>query len=94
MDIISNTDLYVTGLKNSYRTLYSANALGLDIYVQKREKAKEYFANDIDKLREKMIEFVNNDENSMVFAADLKNMIHLADGNDKDLDLIEKMLKM
>lgn len=59
--------------------------------MEKREKVKQYFVNDADKFREKMIDSLENGQNSMVFTEDLKNMIHLA--NDKDLDLLEKMLK-
>lgn len=54
---------------------------------------KQYFLNDADKFREKMHDFVENDQNSMIFTEDLKNMIHLADPSEKDLQLLEKMLR-
>lgn len=72
--------------------MYSLNSLGVDGYVDKREKVKQYFANDDNNFRGKMTGFVENEETSMIFTEDLKNMIHLADPNERDLELIEKML--
>lgn len=73
--------------------MYSLNSLGVDGYVEKREKVKQYFLNDAEKFREKMIGFVENEQTSMIFTEDLKNMIHLADPSDKDLQLLENMLR-
>lgn len=75
------------------RSLYSLNSLGVDGYVDKREKVKQYFSNDADKFRGKMIDFVENDQTSMIFTEDLKNMIHLADSKDGDIELLERMLR-
>lgn len=61
--------------------------------MDKREKVKQYFLNDADKFREKMNDFVENDQTSMIFTEDLKNMVHLADPTDKDLELLERMLR-
>jgi len=76
------------------RTLYSLNSLGVDGFTEKREKVKEYFSKDADKFRAKMTDFVENQQNSMIFTEDLKNMVHLADSNQADLELLEGMLRM
>lgn len=54
---------------------------------------KQYFLNDAEKFREKMNNFVENDQTSMIFTEDLKNMVHLADSDEKDLSLMESMLR-
>ncbi len=84
---------FFTDIKTSFRTLYSLNSLGVDGYVGQRDKVKQYFVNDADKFREKMKQFVDNDQTSMIFTEDLKNIIHLADSNDSDLNLLEGMLR-
>lgn len=73
--------------------MYSLNSLGVDGFVDKRQQVKQFFANDGEKFREKMIDFVENDQNSMIFTEDLKNMVHLADPVDNDIQLLEKMLR-
>lgn len=73
--------------------MYSLNSLGVDGYIEKREKVKQYFLNDAEKFREKMNNFVENDQTSMIFTEDLKNMVHLADSDEKDLSLMESMLR-
>lgn len=70
--------------------MYNLNSLGINGYVDNREKVKNYFANDTEKFREKMIDYAENDQTTMVFTEDLKNMIHIAES--KDLDLLERML--
>lgn len=92
-DITSFNAKFSPDIKNSGRTLYSLSALGVDGYNDKREKVKQYLVNDAEKFREKMVDFVENDENSMIFTEDLKNMIHLADSTDSDLDLVDRMLR-
>lgn len=63
----------------------------MDSYVDKRDKVKQYFSNDADKFRRKMIGFVENEETSMIFTEDLKNMLHLADSGDSEL--LERILR-
>lgn len=45
-----------------------------------------------EKFKEKMSEYVVEDNKNMIFTEDLKNMIHITD-SDKDVDLVIKMLK-
>jgi len=79
---------------NQSRSLYSLNSLGIDGYIEKQEKVKQYFTNDgADKFREKMNSLLENNQ-SMVFTEDLKHMLHLANNNDVDLVLLEKMLRL
>jgi len=79
-------------LKNTSRSLYSQSSLGIDGFLNKREKVKHYFSNNADKFREKMTDFVENNDTGMIFTEDLKNMIHLADPTERDVELLEKML--
>ncbi|XP_037046671.1 pentatricopeptide repeat-containing protein 2, mitochondrial-like [Bradysia coprophila] len=80
-------------LKNSSRTLYTLNSLGLNSYIEKREKVKQFFVRDGDSFREKMKEFVANDGTSMIFTEDLKNMCHLTGPNEEDVQLLEGMVR-
>lgn len=77
-----------------HRSLYSPSSLGLDAYVHRRGKVQEFFSNDDgDKFRGKMNQYAENNTTSMVFTEDLKNMVHLANDSDTDIELLEKMVK-
>ncbi|KAJ6643162.1 Pentatricopeptide repeat-containing protein 2, mitochondrial [Pseudolycoriella hygida] len=80
-------------IKSPYRSLYSLQTLGIDGYMEGREKTQQYFSRDAENFRQKMNSFIENEETSMIFTEDLKNMIHLAEPNDKDLQLVESMLR-
>jgi len=73
------------------RNLFAANALGLDAYVQSRERTNLQIPNH-ETFKAKMIEFVK-DENSknLIFTEDLKNMVHIS--NNEDIDLLSQMIK-
>lgn len=73
--------------------LYTAEALGLNGFLQTREKIKMQFDQGKDeKFREKMQEF-NSQESNIIFTEDLKNMIHLANKAETDISLVTEMLK-
>lgn len=76
---------------SALRKLYSAAALGVDGYINSREKVKGNFISNADNFRKKMQEFTATDSKQMVFSEDLKNMIHLAEK--EDTPLVMKMLK-
>ena len=75
------------------RSLFSPAALGIDGYIRSREKTKSQFASLIEKFKVKMTEFSEPNSSNMIFTEDLKNMIHLAEANPNDLDLVMKMMK-
>jgi pentatricopeptide repeat domain-containing protein 2 len=83
----------VLNAKHCGRSLYSPSSLGIDGYIEAREKAKQHFLNDGEKFRAKMNEFIEDDKTSMIFTEDLKNMVHLVQPNENDLNLLEKMLQ-
>ncbi|XP_068631280.1 pentatricopeptide repeat-containing protein 2, mitochondrial-like [Battus philenor] len=70
--------------------LYTPAALGIDGYLQSRDKLKEQFSNFTDTFRSKMKEFVFDSKN-MVFTEDLKNMVFMAEP--VDLELVLNMIK-
>ncbi|RZF45660.1 hypothetical protein LSTR_LSTR010611 [Laodelphax striatellus] len=73
------------------RYLFSSAALGIDAFLRAREKTKTLFTQIDQKFKQKMIDFTKEDSKNMVFTEDLKNMIFLAENEDSDMDLVEKM---
>lgn len=73
------------------RHLFAANALGLDTYVQSRDRTNLQITN-VDRFKTKMVEFVK-DENSknLIFTEDLKNMVHISEK--EDVELLSQMIK-
>jgi len=76
-----------------FRTLYAADAMGVDGYEKQRERTKMQFTGMSDKFRAKMVEFSTSDSKNMIFTEDLKNMLHLVEGNPEDLGLVLEMMK-
>lgn len=74
------------------RTLYTKEAMGLDGYIQTRERVATQFVNMTDKFKAKMTEFVEPKAANMIFTEDLKNMVHLAENNEDDLKLVTDMV--
>lgn len=74
------------------RTLYTAEALGVDGYEKQRERSKAQFAGMGEKFRTKMDEFSTSDTKNMIFTEDLKNMVHLVENNPQDLELVRRMM--
>lgn len=75
------------------RSLYSASSLGLDNYVGTRERVQNYLVDNGDKFRSKMNEFVEDNSRNMIFTEDLKNMVHIVEKNDADIDLTVRMVQ-
>ncbi|CAG9860819.1 unnamed protein product [Phyllotreta striolata] len=74
------------------RLLYSHASLGLDGFLQASQTTQRQLENMGDKFKEKMSDFIEKDNNAMVFTEDLKNMIYISQ-NDNDIDLVVKMIK-
>ncbi|ENN72972.1 pentatricopeptide repeat-containing protein 2, mitochondrial [Dendroctonus ponderosae] len=72
--------------------LYSKTALGLDGFVQQKERIKMQMASISDKFKDKMSEYVASESKNLIFTEDLKNMVHLAD-TDKEIELAIQMTK-
>lgn len=66
--------------------------MGLDGYIQTRERVATQFVNMTDKFKAKMTEFVEPKAANMIFTEDLKNMVHLAENNEDDLKLVTDMV--
>lgn len=73
--------------------MYTPSSLGLDGYLLGRDKVKSQFITTVDRFRQKMNEFTAEGSNQMIFTEDLKNMIHLAEQNGSDTELIVRMLR-
>ncbi|XP_044735137.1 pentatricopeptide repeat-containing protein 2, mitochondrial-like [Chrysoperla carnea] len=74
------------------RYLYSKEALGIDGYEQTRQRVSTQFTNMEEKFKTKMEECVDPKAATMIFTEDLKNMIHLAKPEERDLKLIHDMI--
>lgn len=74
------------------RYLYSQEALGLDTYVNGRNKAGLQFQDLREKFYEKMTEFSDPASHNMVFTEDLKHILHLAENKEEDLKLVKQMI--
>ncbi|XP_064110503.1 pentatricopeptide repeat-containing protein 2, mitochondrial-like [Macrobrachium nipponense] len=80
------------GSFTGYRHLFSAAALGVDSYEEKREKVAIEFKNLRDKFQQRMQQVLQSDNQSLIFTEDLKNAIHLAECED-DMSLVIGMAK-
>lgn len=88
--LASNT-LLRNSLLNSCRYLYTDKSLGLQGYENARLNFRNQFLNVETTFRTKMEEVCNTDS-GMVFTEDLKSMLHLAQKNPKDIELLMKMI--
>lgn len=66
--------------------------MGLDSYVNTRDRIKEQFLDVEAKFKAKMGDFANSGSSTMIFTEDLKHMVHLVENNDEDLNLVYKMM--
>src|SRR5690348_10579153 len=66
-----------SGSSGHHRTLYTKDALGIDGYAKQRLRTSTQFGGMVDKLRDKMKEFIVPNSKNMIFTEDLKNMAHL-----------------
>lgn len=66
--------------------------MGIDSFVEQRNRIKNQFASISDKFIGKMKEFTSDESHGMVFTEDLKNMIHLAE-TDEHINLVIRMIR-
>lgn len=85
--------LYFAELGTASRSLYSASSLGLDNYLGTREKIQNYMIDNADKFRGKMTEFLEDGSKNMIFTEDLKNMVHIVQKDQQDIQLTINMIK-
>jgi pentatricopeptide repeat domain-containing protein 2 len=77
------------------RSLYTAEALGLDGYMTARSKTAVNFHGTQmkEKFRSRMQEFASADSTSLVFTDDLKTMLNLAENTPEDIKLLHQMIE-
>lgn len=73
------------------RNLYAPAALGIEGYMNARERTKMQ-VNNIDSFKAKMEEFVSGkDTQNLIFTEDLKNMVHISEA--QDINLLRQMIE-
>lgn len=75
------------------RTLYTPNSMGMHGYLNARDYVKSQFVNVDHLFFQKMRDFVDKEDEAMIFTEDLKTMLHLVEKKADDLDLLYKMMK-
>ncbi|EFX90291.1 hypothetical protein DAPPUDRAFT_299902 [Daphnia pulex] len=77
------------------RSLYTAEALGLDGYATSRSKTAVNFHGTQmkEKFRTRMQEFVGSSSSNLIFTDDLKTMVNLAENTPEDIQLLEQMIE-
>ncbi|XP_063855830.1 pentatricopeptide repeat-containing protein 2, mitochondrial-like [Scylla paramamosain] len=78
-------------LPENGRQLYTPAALGLDQYTHLRTDTRARFASGVDSFKAKMREILTKNDTAMIFTEDLKNVLHLAEGNEEDMKLVRDM---
>ena len=68
------------------------SALGIDNYVNTREKVCAQFQDMIEKFKMRMSDFADIESNNMIFTEDLKHVIHLVDAKPDELNLAKHMM--
>lgn len=75
------------------RHLYGSAVLGLDKYLEQREKMKHQFGDAKEKFFQRISQYFNTDTPGMVFTEDLKHVAYLCEDKDSDIELVVKMMK-
>lgn len=76
-----------------YRQLFTPAALGLESYLQNKEKTELQFnVNMRERFRERMGQVLVSESHNMIFTEDLKNAVHLAT-TEEDVSLVLGMAK-
>lgn len=86
---------FISVVSTPFRTLYANNVIGVDGYVQFREKTKANFQGAEEKFKRRMQEFIEKEstEQNLVFTEDIKNMIHIVENTPEEVELVVKMIK-
>ncbi|KAL7288697.1 hypothetical protein TKK_0017422 [Trichogramma kaykai] len=75
------------------RQLYTPNSMGINGYLNARDYVKSQFLNVEHLFFQKMKDFVNKEDGSMIFTEDLKTMLHIVEKKPEDLELMYNMIK-
>lgn len=77
------------------RLLFTAEALGLDGYKESKSRmAQQYSSPQMkEKFCSRIHDFMNTDENNLIFTDDLKTMLMLAEDKPEDIALLNKMIE-
>lgn len=67
--------------------------MGMNGYLSARDYVKSQFLNVDHLFFEKMRNFIDKGDESMIFTEDLKTMLHMAEKKPEDLELMYKMMK-
>lgn len=74
------------------RQIYSTASIGLNDYITVREKLARNSKDSFERFRQRLVALTGENEHEMVYTEDLKQMIHIAEPTEEDLQLITKML--
>ncbi|KFM72039.1 Pentatricopeptide repeat-containing protein 2, partial [Stegodyphus mimosarum] len=77
----------------SVRFLYNEQFLGLDKYVEGRQRTISRIGNMRENFYNRMRAQLNTSQQSMIFTEDLKTIIHSAEDKPEDLELTVQMMK-
>ncbi|XP_064475142.1 pentatricopeptide repeat-containing protein 2, mitochondrial-like [Ornithodoros turicata] len=75
------------------RNLYGPSFLGLDKYMEQRERTQHQFVDAKDKFFQRIKQYFSGEGTGMVFTEDLKHVVCLCEDKEEDIDLVLKMLK-
>ncbi|XP_058800399.1 pentatricopeptide repeat-containing protein 2, mitochondrial-like [Phymastichus coffea] len=75
------------------RQLYAPHTMGMNGYLNARDYVKSQFLNVENLFFDKMKDFVEKKDESMIFTEDLKTMLHLVEKKPEQLNLLLKMMK-
>ncbi|CAN7945603.1 unnamed protein product [Ixodes pacificus] len=92
----SFTKLYSSYFQLSHtRSLYGASFLGLDKYLEQRERTRQQFTGSKDKFFQRISQYFNAEGagTGMVFTEDLKHVVCLCEDKEEDIDLVIRMMK-
>lgn len=89
--IANFSDLFIYFISLAKRTLYAEASMSIPEYKSSRAQMAEKYQSAIDGFKEK-IEKSTQDEQGIVFTEDLKTMLHLAEKNSSDVELVKKLL--
>ncbi|KAH8038664.1 hypothetical protein HPB51_002808 [Rhipicephalus microplus] len=91
--IVCNADSIGSSRSQHVRHLYGSAVLGLDKYLEQREKMKHQFGDAKEKFFQRISQYFNTDTPGMVFTEDLKHVAYLCEDKDSDIELVVKMMK-
>lgn len=90
----SLTNVYASYFKLQVtRSLYGPAVLGIDKYLEQRERTKQQFTDTKEKFFQRISQYVNAEGTGMVFTEDLKHVVCLCEDTEEDIALLIRMMK-